>query len=75
VACRNRRTGQTRELLAEAVASCRRRPDVYKWAEVVVLADLLEPDPVAPDAESAAGVHREAHGLVADRIFAVNEGT
>jgi hypothetical protein len=29
----------------------------------------------APDAESAARVHREAHGLVADRIFAVEEGT
>jgi Nickel responsive protein SCO4226-like len=28
----------------------------------------------APDAESAAHVHREAHGLVADRIFAVEEG-
>jgi hypothetical protein len=29
----------------------------------------------APDAESAARVHREAHGLVADRIFPVQEGT
>jgi uncharacterized protein DUF4242 len=29
----------------------------------------------APDAESAARVHREAHGLVADRIFPVKEGT
>jgi hypothetical protein len=28
----------------------------------------------APDAESAARVHREAHGLVADRIVAVQEG-
>jgi Protein of unknown function (DUF4242) len=28
----------------------------------------------APDAESAARVHREAHGLVAERIFAVQEG-
>jgi hypothetical protein len=28
----------------------------------------------APDAESAARVHREAHGLVADRIFPVQEG-
>ena len=28
----------------------------------------------APDAESAARVHREAHGLVADHIFAVQEG-
>jgi len=27
----------------------------------------------APDAESAARVHREAHGLVADRIFPVKE--
>jgi hypothetical protein len=28
----------------------------------------------APDAESAAEVHRRAHGLVADRIFPVTEG-
>jgi len=28
----------------------------------------------APDAEAAATVHREAHGLVADRIFRVVEG-
>lgn len=28
----------------------------------------------APDAESAAQVHREAHGLVADHIFPVREG-
>ena len=27
----------------------------------------------APNAESAARVHREAHGLVADRIFPVKE--
>jgi len=29
----------------------------------------------APDAEAAAAVHREAHGLVADRIFPVQEGS
>ena len=28
----------------------------------------------APDAETAATVHREAHGLVADRIYQVQEG-
>jgi hypothetical protein len=28
----------------------------------------------APDAEAAASVHREAHGLVADQIFEVHEG-
>ena len=28
----------------------------------------------APSAEAAAAVHREAHGLVADRIFEVHEG-
>jgi hypothetical protein len=28
----------------------------------------------APDAEAAASVHREAHGLVADEIFPVTEG-
>ena len=28
----------------------------------------------APDAETAARVHREAHGLEADSIFAVTEG-
>ncbi len=29
----------------------------------------------APDAETAAQVHREAHGLVADEIFPVSEGS
>ena len=28
----------------------------------------------APDADAATSVHREAHGLVADAIFAVAEG-
>ena len=28
----------------------------------------------APDAEAAASVHREAHGLLADAIFPVTEG-
>ena len=28
----------------------------------------------APDAEAAARVHREAHGLVAERIYEVREG-
>jgi hypothetical protein len=29
----------------------------------------------APDAEAANRVHREAHGLVADEIFQVSEGS
>ncbi len=29
----------------------------------------------APSPEAAATVHREAHGLVADRIFQVHEGS
>lgn len=29
----------------------------------------------APSAEAATNVHREAHGLVADRIFPVSEGS
>jgi hypothetical protein len=29
----------------------------------------------APNAEAAIAVHREAHGLVADRIFEVTEGS
>ena len=29
----------------------------------------------APSAEAAATVHREAHGLLADEIFQVQEGT
>jgi hypothetical protein len=29
----------------------------------------------APNAEAAAKVHKEAHGLVADRIFPVTEGS
>jgi hypothetical protein len=30
---------------------------------------------MAPDVESAHAVHREAHGLVADQIFEVQEGS
>jgi Protein of unknown function (DUF4242) len=29
----------------------------------------------APSPEAAADVHREAHGLVADRIYQVQEGS
>ena len=29
----------------------------------------------APDAEAAATVHREAHGLVADELYQVQEGS
>jgi Protein of unknown function (DUF4242) len=29
----------------------------------------------APDADSAVAVHREAHGLVADHIYEVEEGS
>ena len=29
----------------------------------------------APDAETASAVHREAHGLVADEIFEVRQGS
>jgi hypothetical protein len=29
----------------------------------------------APSKEAAAAVHREAHGLVADEIYEVKEGT
>jgi uncharacterized protein DUF4242 len=29
----------------------------------------------APDADAAASVHQEAHGLMADAIFAVSEGS
>ena len=28
----------------------------------------------APDTDAAVSVHREAHGLLADQIFAVREG-
>jgi hypothetical protein len=45
IAQRERRAGQARNLLTEAVACCRRLSDVYRWAEVVVLTDLLELDP------------------------------
>lgn len=29
---------------------------------------------IAPDADTASAVHREAHGLVADAVFPVTEG-
>jgi hypothetical protein len=53
VARRNQRTDQARGLLTEAVASCRRLSDIYKWAEVLVLTELLELDPAPHDAELA----------------------
>jgi hypothetical protein len=33
------------------------------------------PVPLAPSARAAADVHRTAHGLVADQIFQVQEGS
>jgi len=37
------------------------------------VAAALKPIYQAPDAEAAARVHKEAHGLVADEIFEVTE--
>ena len=45
----------------------------HEWHKLY-MANVL-PGPYSPDAESAARVHREAHGLVADEIYEVSEHT
>jgi hypothetical protein len=66
VARRNQRTDQARDLLTEAVASCRRLSDVYKWAEALVLTELLELDPAAHDAELARALRLATTGPMPD---------
>jgi Protein of unknown function (DUF4242) len=65
--------------VAEAHAADVRTQDQYGVNYLKYWADeqggkvfcLLE----APDADTAIRVHREAHGLVADRIYPVQEGS
>ena len=66
VARRNQRTDQATELLTEAVACCRRQPDVYKWAEALLLTELLELDPAAHDAELAQALRLVTMGPMPD---------
>jgi hypothetical protein len=66
VARHNQRTDQARDLLTEAVASCRRLSDVYKWAEALVLTELLELDPAARDAELARALRPATTGPMPD---------
>ena len=66
VARRNQRTDQARDLLTEAVASCRRLSDVYKWAEVVALTELLELDPATHHAERARALRLATTGPMPD---------
>jgi hypothetical protein len=66
VARRNQRTDQARDLLTEAVASCRRLSDVYRWAEALVLTELLELDPSAHDAELARALRLATTGPMPD---------
>jgi tetratricopeptide (TPR) repeat protein len=65
VARRNQRTDQAKDLLAEAVTCCRRLSDVYKWAEALVLTDLLELDP-DDDAELARALRLATTGPMPD---------
>jgi hypothetical protein len=51
---------------AEAVACCRRQSDVYKWAEALVLTDLLELDPSAHDVELARALQLATTGPMPD---------
>lgn len=70
--------GATAKDVAEAHAADLRTQDKYGVKYVRYWVDdtqrkifcLVE----APDAATAATVHREAHGLVADEIFEVTEG-
>jgi DNA-binding SARP family transcriptional activator len=66
VARRSQRSDQARSLLTEAVASCRRLSDVYKWAEVLVVTELLELDPAAHDAERARALRLATTGPMPD---------
>jgi hypothetical protein len=66
IAQRERRAGQARNLLTEAVACCRRLSDVYRWAEVVVLTDLLELDPAPDEAETARALRLATAGPMPD---------
>jgi DNA-binding SARP family transcriptional activator len=66
VARRNQRTDQAAELLTEAVACCRRQPDVYKWAEALLLTELLELDPTVHDAELARALRLATTGPMPD---------
>jgi hypothetical protein len=66
IAQRERRAGQARNLLTEAVACCRRLFDVYRWAEVVVLTDLLELDPAPDEAETARALRLATAGPMPD---------
>ena len=68
VARHSRRTDQARDLLAEAVACCRRQSDVYKWAEALVLTDLLELDPPAHDVELARALQLATTGAMPDLV-------
>jgi hypothetical protein len=65
VARRNRRADQAKDLLIEAVASCRRLSDVYKWAEALILTDLLELNP-DDDAELARALTLATTGPMPD---------
>jgi tetratricopeptide (TPR) repeat protein len=66
VAHQNQRTDQAAELLTEAVACCRRQPDVYKWAEALLLTELLELDPAAHEAELARALRLATMGPMPD---------
>jgi hypothetical protein len=66
IAQRDRRAGQARDLLTEAVACCRRLSDVYRRAEVVVLTDLLELDPAPDEAETARALRLATAGPMPD---------
>jgi tetratricopeptide (TPR) repeat protein len=65
VARGNQRTDQAKDLLIEAVASCRRLSDVYKWAEALILTDLLELNP-DDDAELARALTLATTGPMPD---------
>jgi ATP/maltotriose-dependent transcriptional regulator MalT len=66
VARRNQRTDQARGLLTEAVACCRRLSDVYRWAEALVLTDLLELDPDVAGVELARALRLATTGPMPD---------
>ncbi len=66
VALQHGRGGEAKELLCDAVARCRRLPDVYKWVEAVVLTDVVELDGAVRDIELPRALELAIDGPMPD---------
>lgn len=52
--------GEARDLMTRALSSCRRFPDIYRWAELLILTELIELERGA-DPERREAARRLAH--------------